>query len=119
MQLGLQVVDELARGATRPAGVLALPQERPRSHLLLGQRQPAAARQGGGNGEVALLVRRGEGHAQSEAGGQRDLLLHTVPAMHVVARRTTVGEALTDEIAPVGGGIDEQVGRARLGCPLQ
>ena len=69
--------------------------------------------------QVALLVRGGEGDSQTEASGERELLLHGVAGMYVVVQLTPVGEVLPDQIAPVGGSVEPDVLRRLLDAAFQ
>src|SRR5215208_4208525 len=113
-ELGLQLVHELPGGAPAPPSVPAVPEERPLSQLFTRYLYPALLDEPGDHLQVPLLVGGGEGHAQAEAGGQRQLLLHGVAGVNVVADGAistffALGEAFADQVAAVGGSIEPDV----------
>src|SRR3712207_4681902 len=110
-QFGFELVHELTGGAARTSGVPAVPQEGTLPQVFGRDVQAPFSGESGHDLQVARLVGRGEGQAQSEAGRKGELLLHGVPGVNVVACGAVVafGEGLPDQVPAVGGRVEPDV----------
>src|SRR5215210_4071400 len=110
-KFGFELVHELSGDAARTSGVPAVPQEGALPQVSCGDGQAAFSGESGYDLQVACLVRRGEGQAQSEAARKGELLLHGVAGVNVVACGTvaTFGEGLPNEVPAVGGRVEPDV----------
>ena len=70
--------------------------------------------------EVFLLGRLGEADGHAEAGHQGQLFLHGIRAVHTVVllHVAAVAPGLPDDVAPVGGSVDQHIVRLRLHAAL-
>src|ERR687898_1005900 len=110
-QFGFELVHELTGGAARTSGVPAVPQEGALPQIFCRDGQAAFSGESGYDLQVACLIGRGEGQAQSEAGRKGELLLHGIAGVHVVAcgAVATFGEGLPDQVPAVGGRVEPDV----------
>src|SRR5215218_4328641 len=110
-QFGLELVHELSGGAARTSGVPAVPQEGALPQVFCRDGQATFSGESSYDLQVACLVGRGEGQAQSEAASKGELLLHSVAGVNVVAcgAIATFGEALPDQVPAVGGRVEPDV----------
>src|SRR5215212_7082985 len=110
-QFGCELVHELSGGAARTSGVPAVPQEGALPQVFCRDGQATFSGESSYDLQVACLVGRGEGQAQSEAASKGELLLHSVAGVNVVAcgAIATFGEALPDQVPAVGGRVEPDV----------
>src|SRR3712207_3027067 len=110
-QFGFELVHELTGGAARTSGVPAVPQEGTLPQVFGRDVQAPFSGESGYDLQVACLIGRGEGQAQSEAGRKGELLLHGIAGVHIVAcgAVATFGEGLPDQVPAVGGRVEPDV----------
>ena len=107
--LGELLADELACGARRTAGAAQRKALSEQVQLVPFERKTALVGELLDDVQIFVLVRNGEGDLKTEAVGQGGDGFERVANADVIA--LTVGHALADEVAAVGGRVDDKVGR--------